>query len=100
MKEKLNDIMLEKTEFNDLDYVVREYLVHAGYQETFNSMEIDNNLADNEFERKLSARRESMDIDDDEHDNIMRKMSAEEQPQLRKRTLSLMMDRMGNIYLI
>lgn len=98
MKDKLNEIMVEKTELSDLDYVVREYLVHAGYQDTFNSMEIDDNIKDNDFEKKLSARRESMDIDDIDHENIMRKMSAEEQPELRKRTLSIMMDRLGIYY--
>jgi hypothetical protein len=42
MKEKLNSIISEKVELQDLDYIVREYLVHSGYQESFNAMEIDN----------------------------------------------------------
>jgi hypothetical protein len=121
-----------------MDYVVREYLVHSGYQEAFNSMDVDDAVIHNkqDFENinnldysqisfrkehsNLSWRKESqefinyegghnhhnnhnnIDIPEDYHDRV-RKYSDNnhneglKEPELRKRTLSIMMDRIkGN----
>ena len=78
---------------------MREYLVHSGYQESFNAMELDNivDIKENIIDKKLSQRKESMEIDDDEYDRA-RKLSIDDvskEPELKKRTLSFMMERMN-----
>jgi hypothetical protein len=104
-----------------MDYIVREYLLHSGYQESFNVMDVDDNIniADieptkvNGFKRDISnlSWRESghlhedinnIDIPEDYADRV-RKYSDNnhtngfKEPELRKRTLSIMMDRIGGI---
>jgi hypothetical protein len=107
----ISEIAVEK---KDVDYLVREYLVHSGYQESFIALEkekelnladIDNlaNNADIVIDEDLyedlkfrgdSLRKESIDED------LFRKYSADEgllkEPNLRKRTLSLMVDRLND----
>jgi hypothetical protein len=62
-------------------------------------MELDNiiNINDNIIDKKLSQRKESMDIDEDDYDRT-RKISIEDsskEPELKKRTLSFMMERIN-----
>lgn len=104
----MNDIILQETKIKDLDYIVREYLVHSGYQETFNSMELERNQNDtnediknetNALERKISehmqdTQNNKMDIDDD--NELIGKYSKDEAPEVRKRTLSIMLERMND----
>lgn len=42
MQQKVKDIINEEIRLNDMDYVIREYLVHSGYQETFMALEDEN----------------------------------------------------------
>jgi hypothetical protein len=115
-------------ELKDLDYIVREYLVHSGYQESFVALDIDttrenktNDIIDGRDNENIlrkesidmfyqsnhfpAARAQSMEITDEnpiEYDKL-RKYSADEgmmkEPDVRKRTLSIMMDRMKGILL-
>jgi hypothetical protein len=34
--------MKQEIKLNDMDYIIREYLVHSGYQETFMALEDEN----------------------------------------------------------
>jgi hypothetical protein len=123
----------QNIEIKDMDYIVREYLLHSGYQESFNAMDIDDgvdssNIADiepishvNGFKKEFSnlswRRGESsdvhlhegglsgIDIPEDYADRV-RKYSDNnhndgiKEPELRKRTLSIMMDRIsGKLFL-
>lgn len=117
MKEKINIISHEKVENQDLDYLIREYLVHSGYQESFMALETESNKnfktenktenndqakIDNEF-NNLSWRKDTIDnkmeVEDVPYDlDKIRKYSDDgmtNQPELRKRTLSLMIDRVN-----
>lgn len=118
--------MAESVDIKDLDYIIREYLVHSGYQESFVALDKENNvvadpntdkdnLIDNiDFQKELSSlswkkdsemnflteRQMSMNVEDNAFDmDKLRKYSADEgilkEPELRKRTLSLMIDRMN-----
>lgn len=52
MQEKIDRITSEQVEINSLEYIIREYLVHSGYQETSSAMEVDlmgNNNIDGEI---------------------------------------------------
>lgn len=46
MKQKINDVMNEEIKLSEMDYVIREYLVHSGYQETFMALEDENAYTD------------------------------------------------------
>jgi hypothetical protein len=108
----------------DLDYIVREYLVHSGYQESFMALDFENsskkvsnfekdNLYDNlHFEKEfsnLSWRKDSnyqsnhMEVIEEYAFDLdkLRKYSADDgmmkEPELRKRTLSIMIDRINGI---
>jgi len=115
MREKINIISQEKVENQDLDYLIREYLVHSGYQESFMALETESNKnlkvendhmkLDNEFSN-LSWRKDSinnmnnMEIEETVDLDKIRKYSEDgmtNQPELRKRTLSLMMDRVNSL---
>ena len=36
--------MKQEIKLSDMDYMVREYLVHSGYQETFMALEDENSI--------------------------------------------------------
>ena len=117
-KLKIDKILEIDTSLQDLDYIVREYLIHSGYQETFNAIEfsggsgneceggtngsdvkcnnnITNNNSNNDVDGnydELVASSDKMIIDTE--DPKMRKYSSEEVPEVRKRTLSFVLDRM------
>lgn len=42
MKQRINEVMNEDIKLSEMDYVIREYLVHSGYQETFMALEDQN----------------------------------------------------------
>jgi hypothetical protein len=122
MTEKMDSISQEKVEKKDMDYLIREYLVHSGYQESFmaldkeynpvdlidenyddlswkkdlsEKMALDNKNSFNELERKTSGQ---MEVDDLPYDiDKLRKYSQDEvlmkEPEMRKRTLSILMER-------
>jgi hypothetical protein len=46
MKQRINDVINEDIKLSEMDYVVREYLVHSGYQETFMALEDQNGYTD------------------------------------------------------
>jgi hypothetical protein len=111
MKEKINIISHEKVENQDLDYLIREYLVHSGYQESFMALETESNKVkvendnmklDNEF-GNLSWKKDSinnMEIEEIVDLDKIRKYSDDgmtNQPELRKRTLSLMIERVNSL---
>jgi len=58
MQIKINDIFNEEIKLSEMDYVIREYLVHSGYQETFMALEDENAITDG---RLIS------DVDMEEH---------------------------------
>jgi ATP-dependent RNA circularization protein (DNA/RNA ligase family) len=122
MTEKMDSISQEKVEKKDMDYLIREYLVHSGYQESFMALDKEYNPVDlieenyddlswkkdlsekmaldkknsfNELERKTSGQ---MEVDDLPYDiDKLRKYSQDEvlmkEPEMRKRTLSIIMER-------
>jgi hypothetical protein len=128
MKVKIDKVLEIDTPLQELDYIVREYLIHSGYQETFNAIEFSNsecngcqretannnvgnvkcssntnntttsnNNVNNDGDSgnnydELVATSDKMLIDTE--DPKMRKYSSEEVPEVRKRTLSFVLDRM------
>lgn len=46
MKQRINEVMNEDIKLSEMDYVIREYLVHSGYQETFMALEDQNAYTD------------------------------------------------------
>ncbi len=124
MTEKINTISEEKVDNNDLDYLVREYLVHSGYQESFMAFDrenspiiVDENYNDLSWKKNISAYDVSaenmfiekktsaqMEVDDLPYDiDKLRKYSQDEgmlrEPEMRKRTLSIVMERMNGKYI-
>ena len=114
-KEKLNTIISQTVEENALDYIIREYLVHSGYQESFNAMEMERMIADgitinnnemtsdqeteNELKKDLSdlAWNNYDGMEDQLHSDYIKYSTDEiKEPEVRKRTLSLMMERMND----
>ena len=128
MKVKIDKVLEIDTPLQELDYIVREYLIHSGYQETFNAIEFSNsecngcqretannnvgnvkcsntnttttsnNNVNNDGDNgnnydELVATSDKMLIDTE--DPKMRKYSSEEVPEVRKRTLSFVLDRMN-----
>lgn len=59
MKLKINEVISEEIKLIDMDYVIREYLVHSGYQETFMALEDEHaytdgkNIADIEMDEHV-----------------------------------------------
>ncbi len=46
MKKQICDVMNQEIKLSEMDYVIREYLVHSGYQETFMALEDENAYTD------------------------------------------------------
>ena len=92
-KKKISKIVEIDTSLKDLDYIVREYLVHSGYEETFNAIEKSTPVEDQTREVNINENDNKMIIDDDA--DKVRKYSNDEAPGIRKRTLSFMLDRLG-----
>lgn len=46
MKQKINEVINEEIKLSEMDYVIREYLVHSGYQETFMALEDEHAYTD------------------------------------------------------
>lgn len=124
MTQKMDCISQEKVEKKDMDYLIREYLVHSGYQESFMALDkeyeynpvdldYDENYDGLSWKKDLSEKNElykknslnefdrgasGMEVDDVPYDlDKLRKYSQDEglmkEPQIRKRTLSLIMER-------
>lgn len=88
-KKKINQILEIDTPVKDLDYIIREYLVHSGYEETFNALEktssqIESKEENNGLNNKITIEDDKMVVD------------SEETPEIRKRTLSFMLDRVND----
>jgi len=46
MKLTINDVRNEEIKLSEMDYIIREYLVHSGYQETFMALEDEHAYTD------------------------------------------------------
>ena len=88
-KKKINHILEIDTSVKDLDYIIREYLVHSGYEETFNALEKSASQA--ESKEDDIALNNKIQIDDDKM-----VIDNEETPEIKKRTLSFMLDRVND----
>ncbi len=46
MQNKIKEIFNQEIKLSEMDYIIREYLVHSGYQETFMALEDENTITD------------------------------------------------------
>lgn len=105
ISENLKSISEIQITRNDFDYIIREYLVHSGYQESFMALENEKGKSDivaienDEMYEDLRFYGETPRKDSIE-DDIWRKYSGDDglfrEPSLRKRTLSFMVDRLND----
>ena len=77
------------TSVKEFDYIIREYLVHSGYEETFNALEKSAPQAESKKEDMVPNNKIPIDDDKMVIDN-------EETPEIKKRTLSFMLDRVND----
>lgn len=108
-KSKMNDIIKEDTSLRDLDYIIREYLIHSGYQETFNAIEttspmenldmknLDNEKLTNKMDIEEEIGKEKEKEEDEQYQKLRKFSSQEEEPlELRKRSLSFMLEQVND----
>ena len=58
----------------DLDYIVREYLVHSGYQESFNAIELERISVDSgKYDRMIVEGDNNLNKIDDNFENEMKR---------------------------